>query len=174
MKKLLLIIILITTFSGVKAQEKKKKIIVENATEVSTYYLIRHAEKDTKPAKNPQLLPSGKVRAQNYAHFFKNIKLDAVYSTNYTRTKNTALPTAKLKGFNTIMYNPFSIDYKTFLKNTKGKTVLVVGHSNTIPNFVNNLIGNNEYEELDESIYNLMFIVTITNDEIKHEVKTID
>ena len=64
--------------------------------ETTTYYLIRHAEKDRtdNTNRNPHLNPEGEKRAQNWSTYFKDIKLDAVYSTNYNRTIQTATPTA--------------------------------------------------------------------------------
>jgi len=62
----------------------------------TTYYLIRHAEKDRtdKTNKNPNLNEKGLERAKKWATYFKEIQLDAVYSTNYNRTQQTAKPTA--------------------------------------------------------------------------------
>ena len=43
-----------------------------------------------------------------------------------------------------------------------GETVLIAGHSNSIPDLVNELIGDKKYEQLDENDYNYLFIVTVT------------
>jgi broad specificity phosphatase PhoE len=167
MKKILILCFVFSMFACVKAQN-------ETTNKTTTYYFVRHAEKDSIPINDPKLLSSGQGRAKKYAAFFKNKKLKAVYTTDFTRTKNTAQPTAIAQGLKPVLYHPTDIDYNAFLKETKGKTVLVVGHSNTIPGFVNNIIGENEYEEIDESIYNHMYIVTIKNGEIKHELKRVD
>lgn len=67
--------------------------------EKTTYYLIRHAEKDRSDETNvnPSLTFKGEQRAQNWAEHFKDITLDAVYTTRYYRTIETATPTAKTK-----------------------------------------------------------------------------
>ncbi|MBI2283072.1 MAG: hypothetical protein HYU71_05140 [Bacteroidetes bacterium] len=44
----------------------------------------------------------------------------------------------------------------------KGKTIVVVGHSNTTPRLVNLLIGENGYPDLGERVYDLHWIVTVT------------
>lgn len=69
--------------------------------ETTTYYLIRHAEKDRTDTsnKNPNLNLEGLERAKKWASYFKNIELDAVYSTNYNRTQQTATPTAEGKNW---------------------------------------------------------------------------
>ncbi len=67
--------------------------------EETTYYLIRHAEKlrvDTTD-QNPKLNHQGVKRADAWKEVFTNVNLDAVYSTDYNRTKLTAKPTADRK-----------------------------------------------------------------------------
>jgi len=166
MKKLLLIIVLCVCFGCKNTSEEKN---------TSTYYFIRHAEKDKSDPKqkDPILIEKGKKRAENWSKHFKNINLDAIYSTNYIRTRETALPTATAKKLFIIPYDPKTLDITTFLEKTKNQTVLVVGHSNTTPNFVNSIIGEKKYESIDETINSKLFIVTIKDGEITHEVKNI-
>ena len=68
-------------------------------TTISTFYLIRHAEKDRNTkGKDPVLNGLGLKRAENWAKIFKDIPFDKIYSTDYKRTQQTALPTAFSKG----------------------------------------------------------------------------
>ena len=71
----------------------------EKATETSTFYFIRHAEKDRsdKENRNPTLTQDGLFRAVKWSLVMKNMEFDAVYSTDYNRTKQTAQPTAEKK-----------------------------------------------------------------------------
>ena len=108
----------------------------------------------------------GRARALKWSQVLKNVKLNAVYSTNYNRTQETANPTAASHHLKVINYNPSKIDYKAFKKETKGKTVLVVGHSNTIPNFVNALIGQDKYKQIADTNNANLYIVTIMGDKI--------
>ena len=132
-------------------------------SETSTYYFIRHAEKDRsdKTNKDPHLIEKGKQRAEHWNAVFKNIKFDAVYSTNYNRTKETAQPTAIVNKVNLTLYHP-NTNVVSFLESTKGKTVLIVGHSNTIPQFVNSLLGKKKYDDIDDSNNGNLYIVTIS------------
>lgn len=118
----------------------------------TTYYLIRHAEKDTsdKEDKDPHLSEAGKTRADKWAKHFEGIALDAVYSTNYNRTKETATPTAKSKNLELTFYDPRNMDAKEFMAQTEGKTVLIVGHSNTTPMFTNAILGEKKYEMMQD------------------------
>lgn len=171
MKNLLLSFILVITLSCAKTKNETK--INEETT---TYYLIRHAEKDKSDAnnQNPNLVVKGLKRAKNWSNHFKNIDLDAIYSTDYKRTIETALPTAMDKDIEITPYNPKTLDLKTFLEDTKNKTVLIVGHSNTTPSFVNKIIGEEKYESIDETINNKLFTVTIQDNNITSKVTNID
>ena len=128
---------------------------------VSTYYLIRHSEKVISENPNPKLTKKGLERADHWAEIFENIQFDAVYSTDYIRTRNTAQPTAKSQNIELSLYHPTQIDYLKFKEETKGKTVLIVGHSNTIPIFTNSLIEKSKYKELNESVYGNLYIINI-------------
>ncbi|MBT8384132.1 MAG: histidine phosphatase family protein [Bacteroidia bacterium] len=136
----------------------------------STYYLIRHSEKDRSvPAdKNPELSKKGRQRALNWSRIFDHFKIDAVYSTNYKRTLQTAQYVANAKKLSIKTYDPFEIDYKQFLEYTKGKNVLIVGHSNTIPDFANKLIGEEIYGDIDDQNNANLYIVTLDDMKISH------
>lgn len=135
-------------------------------SETTTYYLIRHAEKDRsdKTNRNPNLNEDGLKRAENWSKVFEHINFDAVYSTNYNRTIQTAEPTAKEKNLEVQFYDPRQLYSKEFADATQGKTVLVVGHSNTTPAFVNAILGEKKYDDIDDNDNSCLFIVTITGD----------
>jgi len=141
-----------------------------NDSDISTYYLIRHAEKDRSDNlnKNPDLTKIGFVRAESWRKIFDHFTIDEVYSTNYNRTLHTALPTAKKHGLTIKTYHPSNVDIDQFLVDTKGKSVLIVGHSNTIPDFVNELINSEVYSNIEDSNNDNLYIVTIKGYKIAH------
>ena len=143
---------------------------------ITTYYLIRHAEKDRtdKTNRNPDLNENGLKRAENWAKHFKNIHLDAVYSTNYNRTQQTANPTAKSKNLEVLSYNPSKMYDSIFRINTEGKSVLVVGHSNTTPVFANKILGEKKYENMNDHDNASLYIVTISGDKKTSKIATIN
>lgn len=163
MKKNILLVLSLFLVMNCFAQETKGK---ETKTETSTYYLIRHAEKDRsdKSNKNPDLTKQGNNRAAYWAQVFKNVKFDAVYSTEYNRTIQTAQPTANANELEITSYDPFKVDMERFLKQTKGKTVLIVGHSNTTPAFTNRLLQKEEFESMEDNDNGGLYIVTVTGD----------
>ncbi|HET8803645.1 MAG TPA: phosphoglycerate mutase family protein, partial [Aequorivita sp.] len=111
--------------------------------------------------KNPKLSEAGIIRASKWAKFFQDVELDEIYSTNYQRTKSTATPTAESKNLVVKYYAPKDLLSDQFKESTKGKTVLVVGHSNTIPFLANFLIQEEKYPELDESEYSWLYKISI-------------
>ena len=131
----------------------------------TVYYFIRHAEKDRSDSgnKNPHLTAKGMVRAYNWASVFNDTELDMVYSTQYNRTIETARPTATSLGLEVLFYDPSKLYSDTFKKATQGKRVLVVGHSNTTPAFVNRVINNEFYSNIDDNNNGKLFVVTILN-----------
>jgi len=147
-----------------------------SSDETTTYYLIRHSEKDRfdKTDKNPNLSNEGEKRAQKWAAYFKDIPLDAVYSTNYNRTIQTATPTAMSKKIELQFYNPSKMYDSLFQSNTKGKTVLVVGHSNTTPVFANLILGDKKYDNMDDHDNASLYKVTISGDDKTSSVEKIE
>ena len=144
--------------------------------ETTTYYLIRHAEKDRTDSsnKNPNLNLEGLERAEKWASYFKNIELDAVYSTNYNRTQQTATPTAANKELIVQSYNPSKMYDRIFQQNTKGKTVLVVGHSNTTPVFANKIIGEKKYTNMNDHDNASLYIVRLSGGKISSKIEKVN
>ncbi len=145
-------------------------------TETTTYYFIRHAEKDRTDAtnKNPELNALGEKRAEQWRNYFKNIDFNAVYSTSYKRTQQTAEPTAKAKNLTIKNYDPVTLYSPEFAKETKGKRVLIVGHSDTTPAFVNMILGRTKYNDIDDNDNSKLFIITISGDQITDQALSIN
>lgn len=143
----------------------------------TTYILFRHAEKDKTAAgsttmnADPPLSKAGEARALRLVEVLKKYTPDLIYSTNFIRTRNTITPLATKFKKDILLYN--HKDLKAFadlLLMEKDKTIAVAGHSNTTPALVNLLIKQNEYKALDESVYNKIYIVTITPQKTEVEV----
>lgn len=159
MKLRILSILLLAVFAFESCKEQR----------TTTYYLIRHAEKDRTDSlnRNPNLTEQGLERAKKWADYFKNIDLDAVYSTNYNRTLQTATPTAESKELTVQLYNPRKMYDSIFQAETTGKSVLVVGHSNTTPAFANQILSEGQkgkikeiYKSMDDNDNASLYIVS--------------
>jgi 2,3-bisphosphoglycerate-dependent phosphoglycerate mutase len=147
-------------FSGCNALRKQT---IEDFGEepVSTFILVRHAEKDY--GGDPVLTVQGTARAERLMEILKNTDLDAVYSTQTKRTMATGQPTADDHGLNIIPYAPNQLEFfsKELKRLYKGKTVLVVGHSNTTPALANYLTNTNQFPRFSELDYTNLYVVTL-------------
>jgi broad specificity phosphatase PhoE len=122
--------------------------------EQKTWYFVRHFEK--QQGDNPALTETGRARAEALAAFFFDKPLNSMYSTDYSRTLQTATPVADLKNLEIQSYDPrnlagFAIKLKT------QDHVLVVGHSNTTPELLG-LMGGASIT-IEESEYGVLYIV---------------
>ncbi len=135
---------------------------------ITTIILIRHAEKDTTQvsgtamAANPPLSDPGKKRALHLITALKEFTPTAILSTNFTRTIATVTPLAEKFGKTIQLYDSKKLPaFADSLLQLQQQTIVVAGHSNSTPALVNLLIKENKYPALDESVYNMIWIVTI-------------
>jgi len=133
----------------------------------TTMIFIRHAEKDTLTAEDPGLSPAGRQRAAELARQLVDADVvagvDAIYSTPFKRTLETAEPVAEALGLEINHYDPDDNEavLATILKNHKGKIVLVVGHSNTVPTLMADLGASKKAPPIAEFEYDNIYVVSI-------------
>lgn len=166
MKKIVLLFVLLGLISFVtilKVENSAKK-------KVTTFYFIRHAEKESDGTRDPELSELGKQRAINYIKYFKKIKIDSIFSTNFKRTLNTVKPLASTLGLEPILYSPYKMNHKAFVENHKDQTILIVGHSNTTPDFANKIIEKMTYSQMTEDNFSDIYKVTIKDDVVKSKL----
>ena len=132
-------------------------------TFVTTFYLIRHAEKDRSEGvgNDPQLTEEGLKRAQRWAEVLGLEPLDAVYSTDYQRTLQTAAPAAEANGLEVSLYDPNAFDAQTWIAQHKGQRVLIVGHSNTTPMLANRLLAEERFANINDAVNGNLYVVTV-------------
>lgn len=109
-----------------------------------TFIIVRHAEKGTDDARDPSLSEVGQARAQRLAALLSDVPIHAAYATAYRRTYQTAQPVAADHFFRITTYDA-QLPVPQFAERLralhKTGTVLVVGHSNTVPAIVGALSG---------------------------------
>ncbi|WP_297793630.1 histidine phosphatase family protein [uncultured Eudoraea sp.] len=164
--QLLIFALCVTAVISCKDDQKLSETQVEPT--VSTYYFIRHAEKIRSNSEDidPELNQKGLGRAMHWAEILNDINLDAIYSTDYERTTMTAAPTSVKQEITVQYYDPSDINIEQFKMNNLGKNVLVVGHSNSTPDFVNKMLGEEKYEAMDDYDNGSLFIVQISGQNI--------
>ena len=131
-------------------------------TTITTFILVRHAEKVMDGTKDPELKPEGTERAVRLGAMLKQTKVDVIYSTDLKRTKNTVLPYATEKKLPVNTYEAFNeAEIENMLKKHVGGTILISGHSNNIPWIANRLLGKEEYGDFADEDYGNIFIISV-------------
>lgn len=152
MKKIILLSALVL-FTAPYAISQKK---------ITTFILLRHAEKGDDDPKDPELKPEGVERANRLVKMLGKTSVDAIYSTTFKRTRNTVDPLAKEKGLQVQTYEAFKVEeIEKMLQKYSGGTIVISGHSNNIPWIANLLIGKEEYKDYDDSDYGNFVIVSV-------------
>lgn len=129
----------------------------------TTFIIIRHAEKEST-GSDPNLSADGILRAEELKRILAGISVNAIYSTTYNRTKQTVAPLETAKGIVVTEYAT-SVPYAQLINEiraaNRGKTVVIVGHSNTVPDILKELSKNAFSVTINESQYDNLFIVTL-------------
>jgi broad specificity phosphatase PhoE len=103
-------------------------------------FLVRHAEK-TRDANDPALTEAGEARALLLAELLADESIQHVHSTDYARTRLTAMPLAVRLGIEVELYDPAALPAFADALLQGGGRHLVVGHSNTTTELVSLLGG---------------------------------
>ena len=133
----------------------------------TTVIFVRHAEKAELPADDPGLSAAGRRRVAELTRQLVDADviagIDAVYATPYRRTEETARPVAEALGLPVNSYDANDteaiMDY--IVREHKGKIILVVGHSNTVPALIGNMGASKRVPAIAEDEYDNIYIVTI-------------
>jgi phosphohistidine phosphatase SixA len=126
---------------------------------VTTVWVVRHAEK-TAEKDDPPLSVAGIARAQELARVLATAGIDAIYTSEYTRTKDTAAPLATRLGITPTVVTARDVVGLARTIANRGGTVLVVGHSNTVPAILRSL-GATERIAITEDTYDDLFQLTL-------------
>jgi len=128
-----------------------------------TVYVVRHAEKlvAADAPKDPPLSERGVRRAAALPTAVDAGALVAVYATPFARTRGTAAPCAEAAGLPITEYAPDDAPgLAAKIRALGGGGVLVVGHSNTVPEILTAL-GVAEPVALGDGDYGDLFVVTL-------------
>jgi broad specificity phosphatase PhoE len=133
----------------------------------TTVIFVRHAEKATLPEGDPGLSPAGERRVAELTRQLVDADvvagIDAVYSTPFRRTEETVRPIAEALGLTVNSYDAANTEeiMERIVREHKGKIILVVGHSNTVPRLIGNMGASKKVPEIAENEYDNIYIVSI-------------
>ncbi len=124
------------------------------------YYVVRHAEKEeaTTMTSDVALSEKGKKRAEVLKQVLLKEKIAVIYATRYIRTKSTVEPLAQALKLDVLTYQPMDTTFFQQLRTSKNN-ILIAGHSNTVDNIVNALLGYKAMQDLPETQYGDLFII---------------
>ncbi|MBK8812558.1 MAG: histidine phosphatase family protein [Acidobacteria bacterium] len=154
--KRLLVFVAFSLILGIDLSAQHRKL---------TVVLLRHAEKDvsaTADKVNPVLTAEGKLRAERLVKVVKKYKFDAIYSSDFIRTRDTVAPLAAKRGLTVQIYDHKDLPKMAeLIMSGKIKRLLIVGHNSTTPALTNLLLGLERYKPLLETEYDKIFVVKI-------------
>lgn len=133
-------------------------------------FVVRHAETTSDPV-DPPLSTAGQARAQALAGILATAEVAAIYSSQYRRTRDTGtvvgdavgvlVQVRQVDGTNAATYGA---ELATLVRDTHpSQAVLIVGHSNTVPETVKALSGVT-IPPIAESEYNRLYTITLASD----------
>lgn len=129
----------------------------------TTVLLLRHAEKLRTPGdEDPALSSNGAKRAQDLVRMVQPAGIKAIYTSQYLRTRSTAEPLAEKLGLPIQKMDASDTPglVKRILKDNAGDIVLVVGHSDTVPEIIEAL-GGGKVPEIADTEFDNLYIVTV-------------
>jgi len=133
----------------------------------TTIIFVRHAEKMAEPAADPGLTPAGRARAAELARQMQDADviqgIDAIYATPYRRSQETAEPLAAALDLPITRYDPANNEavLQDILEKHKGRIILVVGHSDTLPTLIADLGASKRVPPIAEDEYDNLYLVSI-------------
>ena len=105
-----------------------------------SYYVMRHLH-TPQGETDPGLTPEGQAMARMLPDFFANDPPSAIYVSSYRRTQETAAPLAQALNITPKVYDPRNTPALVQMVKAETGSVLIVGHSNTVPDIVQQLGG---------------------------------
>ncbi len=133
----------------------------------TTVVLIRHADRVAGENLNPGLSPAGQLRAKELVRVLGHLDVvagpDVIFATQYRRTQETAEPLSKALQLPVRIVEADDIVglAERILKEHKGKVILVIGHSNSIPLLIREFHGSKKLAPIEENEYDNLYVLSI-------------
>ena len=156
----------LAAFAGTSAAQTPAttKVKTKIKSVVTTIYIVRHAEKDsTSDRADPTLSALGQTRALALRKTLMGHHPAALFTTDTKRTRATLAPLAEALKLEPQTYDPKrGRDLADrILKEYAGKSVVIVGHSNTVLSLIDDFGATPPVEEIGENDYEYLFTVRV-------------
>ncbi|MBF9220528.1 histidine phosphatase family protein [Hymenobacter ruricola] len=165
--RIFLLLAVFAAFASRSASAQTKvKVKTKEKPVVTTVYIVRHAEKDsTSNPADPTLSAAGQARALALRQTLEKRHPAALFTTNTTRTRTTLAPLAAATKLEPQEYDPRrGRDLADLiLKQYAGKSVVVVGHSNTLLSLIDDFGAVPPVDEIGENEYDYLFTVRVAD-----------
>jgi Histidine phosphatase superfamily (branch 1) len=142
-------------------------------------YFVRHAEK--QGGSDPALTVNGNIRAGDLMRYLQNKKVKHIYATQYKRTQMTGDSMRLQLGIDTVLYKAEESGADLFNKMAANgdfkKVILVIGHSNTVPDYIKKAgvanypvtdIADNEFDNIYKVYYRRPFLFGRFKAKVRH------
>ncbi len=141
-----------------------------NVTATDSYelYLVRHAEKQPDGSHDPELTEAGKNRSEQLARWLHHKDIKEIWSSDYRRTRDTAIPLRSRLGLELNIYDPRDLDDLARKLQHTQRTALIVGHSNTTPELAR-LLCDCFIADMEESEYDRLIVISVTDKKTQAE-----
>jgi broad specificity phosphatase PhoE len=133
----------------------------------TTIIFVRHSEKDLNANDDPSLSDAGWRRTAELTRQLVDADvvagIDAIYATPFKRAQETGKPLAEALNLPINSYDETDREsvLETILRNHKGKIILVIGHSDTLPELIANLGASKKVPPINEFEYDNIYIISI-------------
>ncbi|HZF15696.1 MAG TPA: histidine phosphatase family protein [Steroidobacteraceae bacterium] len=133
----------------------------------TTIIVVRHAEKELGSIDDPPLSTAGEQRAAALGRMFGEKstagQVDAIFASDTRRGQRTAAPLALRLGISVQVYPGREVQplLDKIDSQYRGRRILVVGHSNTVPDLVRRLAPRANVPPMGEDDYDTMYVVTV-------------
>lgn len=154
MKKLLILLLAVALIKSADAQQEPG---------VTRIFIVRHAEKES--GKDPVLTPAGNARAGDLMRALQFEDVQKIYVSQYKRTQMTADSMHLQLNIKTVQYTADTVCdnlVNTIMEHRDfGKTILIVAHSNTIPQIIRKFgVTDYPFGDIPDNEFDNLFLVT--------------
>jgi broad specificity phosphatase PhoE len=143
-------------------------VLYWNSATTTTIVLIRHAEKQLGAIEDAPLTPQGELRAARLAQMFGDAegfgRVQRIYVSDTRRSQQTAAGLAQRLNLKPIIVEGkggTSELARRVLHENRGGLALIVGHSNTVPQLVMELTGDNQVPAIGDQEFDTLYVVTV-------------